>query len=126
MVENLLGKTAVVTGAGQGIGRAVTLLLAKAGADVVIADYNPQTAEAVSREVESLNRRSLVCPVDIGDVPAVETMFSKVVNQFGHLDILVNNAGVDRNRVGQFDARQFARNVFLYAGWGDADGATGA
>ena len=94
MEQRLAGKVAIVTGAGQGIGKGIALRLAREGADIVIAEYNPQTAGDAAKEVEALGRRALGYPVDISNVDAVKQMVKDVVAEFGHIDILVNNAGV--------------------------------
>lgn len=87
------GKVAIVTGAGQGIGRGVALRLAQEGAHVVIAEYNADNAHAAAAEC-SQHTRALAYPVDIGDTDQIAQMVTDVVAEFGHIDILVNNAGV--------------------------------
>jgi meso-butanediol dehydrogenase / (S,S)-butanediol dehydrogenase / diacetyl reductase len=95
MAGRLQDKIAIVTGAGQGIGKAIALRLAQEGAHVVVAEYNPQTAAAVAAEIADCGRRSLAYPVDIGDMAATRSMIEKTVETFERLDILVNNAGVN-------------------------------
>jgi meso-butanediol dehydrogenase/(S,S)-butanediol dehydrogenase/diacetyl reductase len=90
----LRGKVAIVTGAGRGIGRGIALRLAQEGADVVVAEYNPETAQRTAQEIEGLGRRALAYPIDIANVPAIREMVDAVVSHFHHVDILVNNAGV--------------------------------
>lgn len=92
------GKIAIITGAGQGIGRGMALRLAEDGASIVVAEHNPETAAAVAREVEARGRRSLAYPVDVSDVSAVAQMVTDVVRTFGRIDILVNNAGVAQTK----------------------------
>ena len=87
---------ALVTGAGQGIGRACALALATAGADVVAADIDGAAAEAVADEISKLGRRSLALQVDCGDVKEIDGMVAKSCETFGKIDVLVNNAGVTR------------------------------
>ncbi len=95
MELKLKGKVAIVTGSGQGIGKSIALRLAQEGADVVVAEYNPETAQRTAQEIEEkFGRRSLGYPVDIADVSAIQRMVDTVVNHFRHVDILVNNAGV--------------------------------
>ncbi len=94
MEQRLAGKVALVTGAGQGIGLGIALRLAREGADVVIAEYNPETAGRAAKEIEALGRRALAYPIDISEVAAVKQMVTEVVAALGHIDILVNNAGV--------------------------------
>lgn len=88
------GKIAIVTGAGQGIGRGIAHRLAQEGARVVIAEYNAQNAEAVAVECISFGTEAMAYPVDIGEIPQIERMVSAVVQKFGRIDVLVNNAGV--------------------------------
>ena len=94
MERRLAGKIAIVTGAGQGIGKVIALRLAREGAAVVVAEYNPETAEAVAAEIASEGERALSYPVDASRAEAVRRMVADVVRAFGRIDILVNNAGV--------------------------------
>ncbi|MCV2448372.1 SDR family NAD(P)-dependent oxidoreductase [Paracoccus sp. DMF] len=102
MTKPLLGKTAIVTGAARGIGRAYALRLARLGADVVVADLNMQgaarigeelTAETVMAEVEALGSRALGVEGDLRKPETVARLFRETVGAFGGVDILVNNAG---------------------------------
>ena len=92
----LEGKIAIVTGAGQGIGRATALAFAREGADVVCADINGETAARTAEDVVRAGRRSLAIAADLGDVGEIDRMVRETVGAFGHIDILVNNAGVTR------------------------------
>jgi NAD(P)-dependent dehydrogenase (short-subunit alcohol dehydrogenase family) len=93
----MLGEqVALVTGAGQGIGRAIAVALGEAGAHVVAADIDGTAAVATAAAVEKHGRRALGLGADVGDVAAVDAMVRRVVDTFGRLDILVNNAGVTR------------------------------
>ena len=96
MLANLTGRTALVTGGGQGIGRGIVLELAELGADVAIADLNDEGVLAVVAEVEALGRKGLAVHVDVTDRASVEKAVANVITGFGHLDILVNNAGIGR------------------------------
>jgi len=87
------GKTAVVTGGGQGIGKAVSLELARCGAAVCIADVNPDAAAEVATRIEGLGSKSIIVPVDVTDGVQVAQMVEKALAAFGRIDILVNNAG---------------------------------
>lgn len=93
MEARLLGKVAIVTGAGQGIGKGVALRLAREGAEVVVAEYNAETAAQSAKEVRGLQRRALAYPIDISDEKQMQPMVERVVAEFGHIDILVNCAG---------------------------------
>ena len=93
-----MGKVAIVTGAGQGIGKAIGLRLAREGADVVVAEYSPETASATAAEIQALGRRAFAYPVDVADVAAVRRMVAAVAKQAGRIDILVNNAGVTQTK----------------------------
>ena len=88
------GKVAVVTGAAQGIGRALALGLAGFGADIVIVDTQPGPAAAVAAEVERLGRGALVVEADVTAPGSADDCVRRALDRWGRLDILVNNAGV--------------------------------
>jgi 3-oxoacyl-[acyl-carrier protein] reductase len=92
----LKGKKAIVTGAGQGIGRAIALKMAREGADVVIAETNPDTGAQTTREIVDLGREALFINVDVANPLQVQGMVKQVLNAWGRVDVLVNNAGFDR------------------------------
>jgi 3-oxoacyl-[acyl-carrier protein] reductase len=92
----LKDKRAIVTGAGQGIGRSIALKMAQEGADVVIAEMNPDTGNQTKKEVEALGRKALSFPVDVADQKQVRGMVEEVLKIWEKIDILVNNAGFDR------------------------------
>ena len=87
------GKTAVVTGGGQGIGREVCLKLAAGGADIVIADISPQNA-ATAQEIRALGVRALDIYTDLACEAAVRGMAQATLDAFGRVDIIVNNSGI--------------------------------
>jgi len=95
----LSGKVALVTGAAQGIGKAIALLLARNGADVVVSDINLEKAQETANEIEGMGRRSFAIKVNVADLKDVEQMVKAIVEQFGRIDILVNNAGITRDRL---------------------------
>lgn len=90
----LRGQTAVVTGGGKGIGRAICLALAREGADIVIAARTEKDIRETARMVEKEGRKALPVSTDIRVEEDVENMISEAVDAFGRIDILVNNAGV--------------------------------
>lgn len=90
----LANRTALVTGGGRGVGRAICLALARAGADICIADIDLPSAESVAQEIADQGRRSLACKVDVTDKAMVQAMVETCVSTLGRLDILVNNAGI--------------------------------
>ena len=91
---DVTGKFSVVTGGGRGIGRGISLMLARNGADVAVADLNLENAKKVAAEVADLGRRSLVVALDVTDQESTDRMAMEVIESFGRIDILVNNAGV--------------------------------
>jgi len=88
---------AVVTGAGRGIGRAIALRFAEAGADVVCVSRTAENAGKVADEVRALNRRSWAYAVDVSNSAQVEQIGEEILTATGRVDILVNNAGVTRD-----------------------------
>ncbi|MGE0794374.1 MAG: SDR family NAD(P)-dependent oxidoreductase [Acidimicrobiia bacterium] len=89
----LAGKVAVVTGGGTGIGAAAARVLARAGADVVVAARKVERLEAVGEEVRALGVRCLVVPTDVRDEAQLEALVQRTVDELGSIDIVVNNAG---------------------------------
>jgi len=91
------GKNGLVTGAGQGLGRAIAIALAQAGANVVAVDLNKKMAFDVSEEIKSLGRNSLAVEADISKREDVERIMKEMIKSLGRTDILVNNAGIKRS-----------------------------
>jgi len=90
---DLTGKSAVVIGGTSGIGRAIALGLAEAGADVAPTSRRSELVDSVASEIEAKERRSLRCPSDVADRGSLEHVLSSAVQAFGKVDILVNCAG---------------------------------
>ncbi len=90
----ITGKVALVTGAGQGIGRGIALRLAKDGADVAIDDINGKTLVAVAKEIDALGRRATTFVADVSDRAQVYAAVDHAEKQLGGFDIMVNNAGI--------------------------------
>ena len=90
----LVGKTAIVTGGGKGIGRAISLMFASEGADVSLAARSTDLMKEVSREITALGRKALVNTMDLKKVEHVDRMVERTLNEFGRIDILVNNSGI--------------------------------
>ncbi|MFI7697652.1 SDR family NAD(P)-dependent oxidoreductase [Nonomuraea sp. NPDC049480] len=90
---DLSGKQALVTGASKGIGRAIALAYAEAGADVALVSRSADTLAEVGKEIEALGRRAVVIPADLTDREAAAGAVAAAIDGLGHLDIVVNNAG---------------------------------
>jgi NAD(P)-dependent dehydrogenase (short-subunit alcohol dehydrogenase family) len=132
----LTGQTALVTGAARGLGGAIALALANAGADVALGLREAGTADDLQAEIEALGRRSLAVPMDVRDLGQIGPAVDSVTDHFGRLDILVNNAGLgpsndaenvteadydltmDVNVKGLFFASQAAGRVMIRQGSG--------
>jgi len=95
---DLSGRRALVTGAGRGIGRAIALRLANAGADVAVNDLNPDTAARTAADVEALGRRSVALVGNLRETEQVHAVCDGAVAALGGIDILVNNAGISLYR----------------------------
>jgi len=87
------GQAAIVTGAGRGIGAAVALGLAEAGADVVLAARSIDQLDIVAGQIRAMGRRALVIPTDVVDNDAVAALAGATVEEFGRIDVVINNAG---------------------------------
>ena len=99
MAKRLDGKTAIVTGAGRGIGRAIAQELADSGANVVI-NYSTSTqpAQELAEELQGRGVKTLAIQADVTDFDQVTQMVRKTIEAFGQIDILVNNAGITRDK----------------------------
>jgi len=95
----LKGKVALVTGGAQGIGKAVALMLARHGADVIVADVNLEKAAETAKELEAAGGRAMAVNVDVTRLGDVEKMVESALARFGRIDILINNAGIARDKL---------------------------
>ena len=87
------GKVCIVTGASRGLGRAMAVALAQAGADVVVTARSERALEETATEIRKHARRALSVPCDVHDSRSVEAMVDRAISEFGWIDVLVNNAG---------------------------------
>jgi len=110
---SLQGRLALVTGAGGGIGRAIALRYARAGARVVLTDLRVEDCEAAVREIVGMGGSAWAFALDITDVPACDILAERVGREIGVLDVLVNNAGILlREGIDTPDAHRKIRHVF--------------
>jgi len=95
----LKGKSAVVTGSARGIGREIALMLARAGADLVISDLNEEAGLEVVEEISGLGRQAIWIKSDVSKFSEAEKLIQNALDRFEKLDILVNNAGITRDNL---------------------------
>jgi NAD(P)-dependent dehydrogenase (short-subunit alcohol dehydrogenase family) len=107
---DLTGKTAIVTGAARGLGRAMALALAGAGAGVCVADRNADGAAQVAGEIQAMGRPSLALRCEVADATSVQSMVEATAGALGGVDILVNNAGI--NRGGEFPPERLSQEIW--------------
>ena len=88
-------KVVLITGAGRGIGKAIALRFAAAGAKVVVNDINPDTAAAAAKQINDLDGQALSIVADVSNKMAVQTMHYEILEKWGRVDALINNAGIE-------------------------------
>jgi 3-oxoacyl-[acyl-carrier protein] reductase len=93
----MTNRTAVVTGASRGIGRAIALALSKEGARIVVASNEPENNEKVAAEIRELGGEALVVYLDLSSTDSIKEAFGKTLKEVGRIDILVNNAGITKD-----------------------------
>lgn len=91
---SLEGKVAIVTGAGRGIGKAIALVLAEGGADIVVVARTAKQIEQTAEEIRKLGQKALAISTDVTREDQVKGVVKQTISQFGRIDILVNNAGI--------------------------------
>ena len=92
------GQTALITGAGRGIGKTIAVKLAESGLDIAIADMNPVSDDVV-REIEEYGTKCLAFQLDVTDVESVDSVVKKIIDETGGIHILVNNAGITKDNL---------------------------
>ena len=92
------GQTALITGAGRGIGKTIAVKLAESGLDIAIADMNP-VSDDVLKEIEENGTKCLAYQLDVTDVESVDTVVKKIIDETGGIHILVNNAGITQDNL---------------------------
>ena len=95
---NFNGQTALITGAGRGIGKTIAVKLAESGLDIAIADMNP-VSDDVLREIEEYGTKCLAFQLDVTDVKSVNSVVKKIIDETGGIHILVNNAGITQDNL---------------------------
>lgn len=88
------GKVAIITGAGRGIGKAIALVLAEGGADIVVVARTTKQIEQTAEEIRKLGQKALAIPTDVTSEDQIKAVVEQTISQFGKIDILVNNAGI--------------------------------
>jgi NAD(P)-dependent dehydrogenase (short-subunit alcohol dehydrogenase family) len=94
----LSGKSAIITGAGRGIGKATALRFAREGADVLVPDLDSATSEQTARAIQALGRKGIPMQMDVTRLADIRRMVDTAMREFGKIDILVNNAGITQVR----------------------------
>ena len=95
---NFNGQTALITGAGRGIGKTIAVKLAESGLDIAIADMTP-VSDGVLREIEEYGTKCFAFQLDVTDVESVDSVVKKIIDETGGIHILVNNAGITQDNL---------------------------
>jgi NAD(P)-dependent dehydrogenase (short-subunit alcohol dehydrogenase family) len=93
---SLAGQIGIVTGGGQGLGKVFCRAFAEAGADIVVAEINPQTGPETVVELQRMGRRALYVQTDVSDRASVRAMVARCLHEYGRIDFLMNNAGITK------------------------------
>ena len=93
---SLAGRVGIVTGGGQGLGKVFCRAFAEAGADVVVAEINPETGPQTVSELQAMGRRALFVQTDVSDRASVQAMAARCLDEYGRIDFLMNNAGITK------------------------------
>ena len=113
-MKGLVDKVAVITGAGQGIGRATALRFAEEGSKVIVAEFDRETGQSVADEISANGGAGKFVQVDVANRETVQTMVSETLSAFGQIDILVNNAGVIKdNTLKKMTDEEFDRILII-------------
>jgi len=111
-VFDLTGKVAIVTGGAGGLGRPISIGLARCGADVVVDDIAVANPQAVADDIKALGRRALAVTADVTSAEAMKDMVDQVMKEFGRIDILVNVAGINaRFSAEEMPAEEFEKVI---------------
>jgi NAD(P)-dependent dehydrogenase (short-subunit alcohol dehydrogenase family) len=93
---SLAGQVGIVTGGGQGLGKVFCRAFAEVGADVVVAEINPETGPQTVSELQAMGRRALFVETDVSDRASVQAMVARCLDEYGRVDFLMNNAGITK------------------------------
>jgi NAD(P)-dependent dehydrogenase (short-subunit alcohol dehydrogenase family) len=91
---SLDGQVGIVTGGGQGLGKVFCHAFADVGADIVVAEINPETGRETVQEIEKIGRRALFVETDVAERGSIQQMVDRALSEFGQIDFLMNNAGI--------------------------------
>jgi NAD(P)-dependent dehydrogenase (short-subunit alcohol dehydrogenase family) len=110
---SLKGKVALITGASRGIGQAIAVGYARAGADVIVASRKLPDLEKVAQEIRGMGRKSLAVEAHVARMEEIKNLLSKIKEEFGKIDILVNNAGTNPTMASALDVDERAWDAIM-------------